>query len=633
MNISDEKSAPIKKDSGGTDVLDSDVSRETSNNIYSKQQSKKTDLDMVRKKGKTTDDDPFDFNNPTLKELYSDFRRNGLTRIESGFNALYLWCYDNYYSSGVPIKDKYKNIYAHPSAWFRNAHGMWKHNKWSVAVKLLEIIPAIARAAEKAGKSRKKFNEKFWKTFEYSHKTVSKALSLAVHLLMFAAIIGVATAWTISLKQFELVPALELYIDGEYVGDVLSVAEAESARHSIEKSLSVNFGSTYNIDCALEYKATKIKDGAGLTPARLSRAFGEAAHKEMRSGYGLYVYDVLVAVSPERAWLEDSINESLDLRVSEYQKNSSEKVSYNNFVVKQGSYPEQFFSTSQDEIRGLFSLPDTAQENNADTKASSSETPDYLNISEKTTLFTGKTTAGTSSDITENAQDGQIHIAIETVITKRVTELESIPYGTDINYTDELPENRKIVTKKGKNGSKHSTYIIEYGNDNREISRRLLSEVIISEPVNQAVSQGTRPLTEEEKRTASTGTYIYPSDGQLSSGYSWRTLGGYNEFHKGIDLRSDQGLVLIASDGGIVIQAHDRGDGYGKCILIEHDDGMITRYAHCSEIHVEVGQRVAQGEYIADMGNTGQATGVHIHFEMITKDGSTVNPLNYLIPR
>ena len=63
-----------------------------------------------------------------------------------------------------------------------------------------------------------------------------------------------------------------------------------------------------------------------------------------------------------------------------------------------------------------------------------------------------------------------------------------------------LPENRSYITKKGKNGSKHATYIIEYGENNREISRRLLSEVVISEPVNQVVSQGTRPLSEEEKQ-------------------------------------------------------------------------------------------------------------------------------------
>ncbi|MBO4949715.1 MAG: M23 family metallopeptidase [Clostridia bacterium] len=602
------------------------VSRETpENSIYRKQQNKKPELDKVRQKGNISDDNPFDFNNPTLKELYQDFRKNKLSRLESGFNALYLWCYDNYYSSGVPIKEKYKNIYAHPTAWFKNAHGMWKHNKWSIAVKLLEIVPTISRSLEKAGKKRQNFKENFWKTFEYSHKSASKALSFAAYFLMLAATVVIVAVWNNNTKQLDLVPALELYIDGEYVGDVLSVYDAEAAKDSVEKSLSVNIGSSYSLDCTMDYKATKIKDGSNLTPARLNRAFGDAADKEMQNGYGLYVYDVLIAVSPEKAWLDDSITESLELKLSAKQKRDTENLSYNNFVVKQGTYPQKFFSTKE-EIRSLFSLPETPGE----VTSGKAEVPDYLSVSEKTTLLTGKNTVGTSSDI--SAAPGQEHtmqIAIETVITKRETKTETIPYATDYNYTDELPENRKIVTKNGRNGSKQSTYIIEYGEDNREISRRLLSEVIISEPVNQIVSQGTRPLSEEEKRTASTGTYIYPSQGELSSGYSWRTLGGYNEFHKGIDIRSDQGLVLVASDGGVVIQAYDRGDGYGKCILNEHDDGTITRYAHCSKIHVEEGQRVAQGEYIADMGATGRVTGVHIHFEII-KDGKTVNPMNYL---
>ena len=143
-----------------------DVSRETleQSPIYKKEQAKKQDLDKVRKKGNIVDDDPFDFNNPPLRELYKTFRSNGLSVIESGFNALYLWCYDNYYSSGVPIRQKYRNIYAHPLYWFKNTHGMWQHNKWSVAVRILEIVPSISRAAEKIKNSRKTFRENFWKT-------------------------------------------------------------------------------------------------------------------------------------------------------------------------------------------------------------------------------------------------------------------------------------------------------------------------------------------------------------------------------------------------------------------------------------------------------------------------------------
>lgn len=626
MNNDTEKTSYNERERQ-TNVLRDNVSRETleQSSIYKKEQKKKQDLDKVRKKGNITDDDPFDFDNPSLKELYGNFRHNGLTRLESGFNALYLWCYDNYYSSGVPIKQKYRNIYAHPLYWFKNTHGMWKHNKWSLAVKLLEIVPSISRTAEKIRNKRKTFKESFWKTFEYSHKSATKALRFSAYLVILAATVGILIFWRGSLNRLNQTPALRLYIDGEYVGDVLSVYDTVVAKDSVEKSLSVNLGSSYNLDCDISYEATKIKEGSNLTPAKLSRAFGDAAHKEMKNGYGLYVYDVLVAVAPDRAWLDDSINESLSSKLSA-QRGETEKVAYNNFLVKQGSYPESFFNTKA-EIRRLFSLPENPDE------AAANKTPDYLNISEKTTLLTGKSAAGTSSDVSEASnQPHTLQIAIETVVTKRVTVSEVIPYGTDYEHTDELPENRRIITKKGKNGSKHATYIIEYGENNREISRRLLSEVIISEPTNQIVSQGTRPLSEEEKRTASTGTYIYPSQGNLSSGYSWRTFAGYNEFHKGIDITSSAGLELVAADGGVVIQAYDKYDGYGKCVLIEHDDGTITRYAHCSKIFVENGQRVAQGEYIANMGETGVATGVHIHFEII-KDGRCVNPMDYLPDR
>ena len=56
---------------------------------------------------------------------------------------------------------------------------------------------------------------------------------------------------------------------------------------------------------------------------------------------------------------------------------------------------------------------------------------------------------------------------------------------------------------------------------------------------------------------------------------------------------------------------------YGYYVLIDHGNGFKTRYAHCSKLNVKVGQRVAQGEYIADVGNTGNSYGAHLHFEII----------------
>ncbi len=633
-----------------------DVSRETlpnsrrSKNAERHETRRRKALSNLRSKGGITDDNPYDFNNPTLKELYRDFRNNKLSRHESAYNALYLWCTDNYYSSGVPLKNKYKNIYAHPSAWFMNASHMWRHNKWSVAVKVLEMLPAFSRAIQDAKRQRETARESFWQTFEYSRTSSSKALGLLITIASVAGTAAMLGAWTNSFDELKRIPALELYVDNEYVGDILSINEAEAAKDGVEQSLSANLGTSYRLDCDVSFKPTRIEKGRNLTPVKISKAFSNAAHEGMQFGYGLYAYDVLIAVSPNRAWLDDSINESLELRLSEQQRKDSsiEKVSYNNFIIREGSFPADMFST-RNNIRSLFSLPIiTDEEKNAlissdigsftaesaaatDNSDASPEISDYLNVSDKATLLTGSNPIGTSSDVVSEGESDGHKIAIETVITRAETKTEPIPFGTDYIYDSTLAENKQTLVSRGTNGSKTAVYLIDYVGD-KEISRHTLSEVVISQPTNQVVIKGTRPLTEEEKRVKSTGKYIYPNGGEISSPYGWRTFGGYNSFHRGLDIRNTAGLTLVASDGGEVIQAHDRGDGYGLCVMIRHDNGHVTRYAHCSQIFVETGQMVAQGEHIADMGETGMASGVHIHFEIII-DGVAVNPLDYLEPK
>ncbi len=593
---------------------------------------RQTALQGIRKKGGITADNPYDFDNPSFSELYRDFRRNKLSVVESCYNALYLWCSDNYYSSGVPLKSKYKNIYAHPSAWFRNASHMWKHNGWSIAMKALEIIPSITRTSMDADEKRKKSADNLWKALEYSHKSSGKALGFMISFLSFAGIAAIIALWSSSAQKLDAIPALALYIDNNYVGEVLAVSDAEKALDSVEESLSLNYGMSYKLECDISYVPTTIVKGSNLSSAKLSLAFSDAARKHMSAGYGLYAYDVLIAVAPDRTWIDKSIEESLNVRLSEQLRkdDSIEKVSYHNFIIREGHYPDDFFD-SHDDIRYLFSLPPLSEvqnsENTTDSKKHDDEISNYLSVSEKTTLLTGGDMAA-AGDVAESGQSSAHQISIETVITKTKTLNEAIPFGTEYIYDETMAQNKQIVQSSGKNGSKTAVYLIDYVGD-KEISRHLMSEVINSEPINQIVVKGTRELTEEEKRVMSTGKYIFPSKGEHSSSYGWRTFGGYNEFHKGLDIRSNAGLELVASDGGKVIQARNRGDGYGLCILIEHDDGTITRYAHCSKLLVKEGQSVAQGEYIADMGRTGQASGVHIHFEMI-KDGVTVNPIDYL---
>ena len=118
---------------------------------------------------------------------------------------------------------------------------------------------------------------------------------------------------------------------------------------------------------------------------------------------------------------------------------------------------------------------------------------------------------------------------------------------------------------------------------------------------------------------------------------AWPTVGGYisshqgyrwGRFHKGIDIARPSNRTIKAADNGTVTFAGWDG-AYGNKVVINHNNGMRTVYAHLASINVSVGQTVEKGRKIGVMGSTGNSTGVHLHFE-VYKNGSLKNPLNYL---
>lgn len=105
----------------------------------------------------------------------------------------------------------------------------------------------------------------------------------------------------------------------------------------------------------------------------------------------------------------------------------------------------------------------------------------------------------------------------------------------------------------------------------------------------------------------------------------------YTGFHNGIDLAkygSAHGEPIVAANDGIVIRASWFG-GYGNCVMIDHGGGVVTLYGHASRLHVSYGQRVSRGQHIADIGNTGNSFGAHLHFE-VRIDKKPQNPYPYI---
>ena len=123
------------------------------------------------------------------------------------------------------------------------------------------------------------------------------------------------------------------------------------------------------------------------------------------------------------------------------------------------------------------------------------------------------------------------------------------------------------------------------------------------------------------------GDFLWPLKGnqEVSSFFGMR----WNRHHKGIDIPAPKGTPILASKSGTVIYRGFQKRGYGNVIILQHEDGSHTVYAHAQKTIVKKGKSVEKGQVIGFVGRTGKTTGSHLHFE-INLEGTFVNPLDYL---
>ena len=162
------------------------------------------------------------------------------------------------------------------------------------------------------------------------------------------------------------------------------------------------------------------------------------------------------------------------------------------------------------------------------------------------------------------------------------------------------------------------------------------TEVEIQNTAEEIVEKNTIQNIEQNKTEISTSsinemeldiqnlkaayTFVKPLNGSVSSVFGARESKYQNVtgYHTGIDIAADKGTPILASMQGIVELVSNEGD-YGKHVKIRCNN-VYTLYAHCSKIFVEEGQIVAEGQKIANVGNTGNSTGPHLHFEIRVED-------------
>ena len=239
-------------------------------------------------------------------------------------------------------------------------------------------------------------------------------------------------------------------------------------------------------------------------------------------------------------------------------------------------------------------------------------------VTDKTPLSLA--TAGESAPSSADGSKQESDLPVINYSVKSTQTEELIPHSTIRIPTNTLPYGVEKTAKRGQDGLIiHRYEVITYPDGKSE--EHFISSEKIREAADEVIYYGnclSTPFNE----------FIYPTQGHLTSDYGYRTLNGVRAFHYGIDIANCEGTPIVASDSGVVIFAGtDRS--YGNYVLIDHQNGFVTCYAHLKSICVSEGQSVARSTQIGFMGQTGYATGNHLHFE-IRLDGVRVDPEKYL---
>lgn len=212
----------------------------------------------------------------------------------------------------------------------------------------------------------------------------------------------------------------------------------------------------------------------------------------------------------------------------------------------------------------------------------------------------------------------------EAALKKEYTELESMQ---DTLITKQSSVKKMLSDKKNE--------IAGIQDDIKKNASKLSA-------LEQAAADAARKKQEASSSYASSGagasvvsgngTFTHPCPGysRISSyfGYREQPLAGASTNHKGMDFAAPTGTPIYAAAGGTVVSAGYSGKA-GNLIVINHGNGLSTYYMHCHKIYVRAGQKVSKGQNIAIVGTTGNSTGPHLHFQVMS-GGVPVNPLRYL---
>lgn len=412
-----------------------------------------------------------------------------------------------------------------------------------------------------------------------------------------------------------------LTVDGEQIGIVSDQSVVEDAIAQVERQGSRMLGYDYQVDDRMDEQFALTLKSDLSSQQDIENYFYhqlDAVSAELRK------YQVVVDGIPAGA-VEDK-NE-LDQLLRDYKKQYSNKDTVSEEFVEQVRIENVY---TDENLKTIDELRQSLLSNKSGSTTYTVKGGDTFNG----IAYANDMSVSDLKALNPNVNINRLMIG-DVLTVKKLIPLLSVATVDDVTYTEPIPcpvetvddpnlykGSSKIVT----NGVPGETQIhakISYLNGH-ETEREILSQETLREPTKTVKAVGTK----EKPKTASTGTFSWPIHGRINSYFGGRYIFGRYSYHSGLDIQASYGAPIKAADGGTVTFSGYKGS-YGNLVIITHDNGIKTYYAHNSSLLVSVGQKVYKGQTIAKAGSTGRSTGTHCHFE-VRVNGTAVNPLSYL---
>ncbi len=453
--------------------------------------------------------------------------------------------------------------------------------------------------------------------FRYDLNFRKTALNYSLPVVCLAITVGIISYFS------SMTFAIAVDYDGSHIGYIENEGVFNEAQNIVDERIIVENATRHEAG-APKFAVSLVDEQETVAQYALADAMIRLSSDDIVEASGLYVDDEFYGAVSDDTQIKDRLNSVLD---SARRGGVDEKVEFvNDIQLREGLYVGQNIVDNTE----LLSVLDSNKQNQQDYVIQSGDTPS--GVAQKFSMAYRDLKA-LNPDIENDFKGGDtIRIsAAKSFLSVRRTE--TITYNRTVAYTtveeksNTLYKGSKKIKTRGVNGQNEVTAQVEYI-DGVEVSRTVLSEKVIKEPVNEVVLVGQKNASTSRPAGAANvkqSGFMWPVGG--TGGYISSYMGD-GRGHKGYDIAASRGTPIYASKAGTVTMAKTYS-GYGKCVIIDHGGGVQTLYAHCNALYVKAGEYVAKGDCIAAVGSTGWSTGNHLHFE-VKVNGVSKNPGNYI---